>query len=78
MKLSVRQIESITKGTVRVEERDGGVVFHRFTAAQEEYYRTTNPSFRFYEKSLATAGVRLQFKTNSRHLFLKAELTAGS
>lgn len=78
MKLSVRQIESITKGTVRVEERDGGVVFHRFTAAQEEYYGTTNPSFRFYEKSLATAGVRLQFKTNSRHLFLKAELTAGS
>lgn len=76
MKLSAQQIESITKGAVRIEECDGGVAFHRFTASQELYYRTTNASF--YTKSLATAGVRLQFKTNSQRLFLKAELTAGS
>lgn len=75
MKLTGEQIRSFTKGAVRVEEKDG-VLFHRFTEAQEEYYRSTNADF--YMKSLATAGVRLVFKTDSRRLFIKAELTPGS
>ncbi len=71
MKLTVEQIAQITQGAVRVEEKENGVVFHRFTEAQEAYYRMTNPAF--YKKSLAPAGVRLCFKTNSRTLFLKTE-----
>lgn len=37
MKLSTKQIRSITTGVVYIEEQEKGLKFHRFSKAQEEY-----------------------------------------
>ncbi|MBQ7897980.1 MAG: SGNH/GDSL hydrolase family protein [Clostridia bacterium] len=76
MKLKLEQIEKITAGAIRVEEICGKINFFRFTKEEEELYKTTNADF--VMKSLASSGVKLNFKTDSRKMFLKAFLTSGS
>lgn len=76
MKLTLEQIQSITKGAVRVEERDGNIHFFRFNREQEELYRQRSSDF--YKKSFATAGIRLSFFTNSPTLSLQVEVAPGS
>lgn len=75
MKLTTKQIESIAQGAVRVDENEGRTKFHRFTAEQEKLYADIG-NMDFYNKTFATAGVRLKFKTDSRLLFLKVK-TSG-
>lgn len=70
MKLSIEQIRKITKGAVRVQEEKDGVHFYRLTKEQEDVYKNIHPDF--YQKTLSTAGVRMEFQTNSKTLFIKA------
>lgn len=76
MKLSLEQIKKITVGAVRVEEIDGKINLFRFTKAQEEAYKPYSADF--YMKSFATAGIRLEFVTNSNTLALEVEISKGS
>lgn len=74
MKLSYEQIVSIAQGAVKVEQKENGIQFHRFTREQEEVYDTSE----YNPKQYATAGVRLCFKTDSTSLFMKVQTSKGS
>lgn len=76
MKLNAEQLKSIAVGVARVEEKDGKVYLLRFTKEQEELYKETNADF--YKKTFATAGVRLEFITDSRTLSMETEQSSGS
>lgn len=76
MKLNFDQICSICLGAVRAKEMEGSVRLYRFTEEQEEIYRQTNIDF--YNKSLATAGMKLYFETDSCFLFMRVNVTSGS
>ena len=69
MELTLDVIQKITKGAVRVCEERGRICFHRFTQAQEELYLREKP-WHYYEV-FYTAGVRLHFRTNSEHLYIR-------
>jgi len=73
MKLTGEQIRTVTIGAARVEEIDGAMHFYRFTEAQEDYYKHQTYNKGFYGKVFSTAGIRLEFVTNSRSLSLKLE-----
>ena len=75
MKLNLEQIKSITLGAVRVEEENGKLRFHRFTEEQEALYGriSAEQGRSFNKRCMATAGVKLRFKTNSETLKLKLE-----
>lgn len=66
MNLTFEQIKDITLGAARIEECADGVRFFRFTKEQEDAYFAYSDDF--YKKSLSTAGIRLEFLTDSRHL----------
>lgn len=72
MKLSFEQIKSITTGAVRIEEEKNGIAFYRFTKEQSELYRISSDYF--YSRTLATAGVRFMFKTDSRTLKIQVNV----
>ena len=76
MNLSLEQIKSIAKGVARVEQIDEGIALLRFTKEQEDAYKERNTDF--YKKTFATAGVRLEFITDSTSLFLKANVRPAS
>ncbi len=75
MKLDPEQIKEITLGAVRVEQTEQGVFFYRFTKEQEELYKLRNKDY--YTRSLTTSGVKLRFRTDSKTLFLNAEVMAS-
>lgn len=74
--LNSDQIKDIATGAVRVSEKNGEVELYRFSLDQEELYRYRSQDF--YKKTFATAGVRLQFRTNSKRLFLNVDVSPGS
>ena len=76
MKLSVDQIREITTGAVRVTEEEGRIGFCRFSKNESEFYE--NRSKEFYIKSKASSGMRLAFKTDSKNLFISAEIKYAS
>ena len=76
MKLNIEQIRKITRGAVRIEDEQDGVHFYRFTKAQEELYRTVSSDF--WGKTHATAGVRMEFLTDSKTLEIKTNISSGS
>lgn len=76
MKLNIEQIREITRGAVRIAEEQDGVHFYRFTKGQEELYR--NVSNDFFVKSQATAGIRIEFLTDSKTLEIKTKISPGS
>lgn len=73
MKLTFEQIKSAAWGAVRVEEENGNIRFCRFTKEQQDIYEGYNKDF--HNKTFATAGVKLVFKTNSKNLTFKAALS---
>ncbi len=75
MKLTLEQIKAIATGTVRAEEEEGKIRLYRFTKEQEELYKAVSieKNRGFYDRSLATSGIRLRFKTNSESLKIKFE-----
>lgn len=76
MKLSFEQIKDITEGAVRIENDSDVVSFYRFTTEQEEFYKARNKDS--YIKSLASAGVKLLFKTDSTTLEFSALIKPAS
>ncbi len=76
MKLTLHQIQSVTKGAVRIEETNGSVQFYRFSEEQERLYKLHDPAL--YKKTFSTAGVRMEFITDSTHLGLAASVNSGS
>ena len=76
MKLAFKEIKKIAIGIAYAEEKNGKVELHRFTKAQEEAYKERSADG--YSKSFATAGIRLEFTTDSKELFLKVEVSPGS
>lgn len=74
MKLSFEQIKAIAQGVAYVDQKEEGIQFHRFTAEQEKGYDGSE----FHPKQYATAGVRLNFKTDSKSLFMKVLTSKGS
>ncbi len=76
MKLSLEQIRSIAKGCARVVSEEGKIRLLRFTEAQEKMY--FEASKEFYNKTFSTAGVRLEFITNSRTMSLKVDVSRST
>lgn len=76
MKLQLEQIRAITQGAAYITEAPNGYCFHRFTAEQEELYRTHSADF--YKKTAATSGIRLALRTNSRSLCFLAGVRPAS
>ena len=77
MKLTLEQIQSITKGADRVILDNGAFRFLRFTEAQVKAYEETGKAD-FYRKTFATAGVRFAFRTTSRRFSFDFRLGYGS
>ncbi|MDY3845975.1 MAG: SGNH/GDSL hydrolase family protein [Eubacteriales bacterium] len=77
MKIQEKQLREIVHGAERVTEEKNGFRFHRFTEEQEEYYRENSPED-FYLKALATSGISLAFKTDSRTLRISINNTIAS
>lgn len=75
MKLSVDKIREISTGAVRVFEEDGNVCLSRFTEAESEFYKNRDKVF--YIKSTASSGIRFSFKTDSKNLFISADMRTG-
>ena len=72
MKLSIDDIKSIATGVSYVSYgEDGKILLHRFTAEEEELYRTHKEGF--YSATSFTAGVKLVFETDSKSLYIKGE-----
>jgi len=76
MKLNLDQIRSVTSGAVHITEERDGIHFFRFTKAQMDLQHPYVPDLdRRYR---TTAGIRLSFRTDSRTLFLCADMTVCS
>ena len=76
MNIGFEAIKNIVKGVAYTEEKDGLLCLHRFTKAQEEMYKPYNTDF--YKKTFGTAGVRLEFLTDSSALSLSASVSPAS
>ena len=76
MKLTLSQIQSITLGASRICEENDGIHFYRFTKEQEDFYAGYREDF--HVKTFATSGICLSFRTNSRKLFLEADVAIRS
>ena len=72
MKLTYDQICTVTQGAVRMEQENGAVRLLRFTEAEQEMYRLRREES--WLRSFATAGIRLEFDTNSSFLVFEAEV----
>lgn len=68
MKLKLEDIKRIAFGVVSVEENLGAFTFHRFTKEQAESYSRCRHNIDFFNKTFATAGVRLSFYTNAEKM----------
>ena len=67
MILNLEQMCMITRGAVRVEEEDGYFRLFRFTEAQHKAYEDVG-NRNYINRSFATAGIRLAFRTDSARL----------
>ena len=76
MNLGFNKIKEIILGVAYTEEKDGMLCLHRFTKEQEEMYKPYNVDF--YNKTFGTAGVRLEFLTDSTSLSLSANISPAS
>ena len=76
MKLQFDQIIPAISGCAKIFEKNERLYLHRFTDAQMEAYRSYSADF--YKKTMATAGVRLQFVTSSEQLTMTGETVSAS
>lgn len=75
--LNFEQIKSIVHGVARFELNNGEICLNRFTKEQQELYKKVSPND-FYIKTFATAGITLEFETESENLFLSVSVSRGS
>ena len=76
MKLGFDKIIPAVCGAAKTVENAGKLWFYRFTDAQSEAYRERSADF--FRKTKATAGVRLEFSTDSSTLSLEGECFVAS
>lgn len=77
MNLTLEHVKAITVGAAEVEQTSNGrFLFWRFTQEQRDLY--VNRGNDAYLRSLATAGVRLAFQTDSTRLTLVSRVTPAS
>ena len=76
MVLDLAQMKSITLGAERIEKKEDGFHFSRFTQEQDALYQNRGQSA--YIRSLASSGIQFRFTTNSRTLFLQTKILPGS
>lgn len=70
MQLTIKDIQSIAQGALRVEQNAlGEISLYRFTEKQMALYERVNAEF--YRKSYGTAGVRLEFDTDASEIKLR-------
>lgn len=69
-------IKASTFGAAWVEEVPEGMRFHRFTPEQETIWREHSENF--FKKSQCPAGVRIEFDTDSREIWLEIEVAKGT
>ncbi|MBR5569495.1 MAG: SGNH/GDSL hydrolase family protein [Oscillospiraceae bacterium] len=75
MKLTIDQIQEITKGAVKVwQQEDGFFRFYRLLETQQEAFIARNANFG--RRVISTASIRLDFYTNSRTALVET-LDAG-
>lgn len=74
--LTAEQIKPLIRGAVAFSSADGALTPHRFTEAQEQAYAAYSESL--HKKTFASAGMRLQFRTDSRRISLQADLRQAS
>lgn len=67
MKLNFEQIRAVTHGAAQIIEEESGIRFRRLTEEQFSAFYADNPSI-----SNTCAGIKLMFRTDSRHLGLNA------
>jgi hypothetical protein len=73
MKLTLEQIRAVAQGVARVEPAGECIGLFRFTKEQEETYREKSwPSF--HARTFATAGISLEFDTDSENLHLSVKV----
>lgn len=78
MQLTPEQIRAAARGVAYVSNDDGLIQLHRFTPEQEHLYRHDHKHADYYIKVLATAGVVLEFDTDSQFLKLSVAVSPGS
>lgn len=76
MKLSNDQIASALTGAARIIFSEDGVMTLRFTKEQEDFYKLRD--INSYNKSFASAGVKLCFTTDSETMHLGIKAGVGS
>ena len=76
MKLTFEQIQSAAQGVAYVTDEGGLVRLHRFTREQEDMYQATDAEH--YLRTFATAGISLEFDTDSKCLSLAVTVGKGS
>lgn len=77
MNITLSQLRAVTFGAERVTEDADGFRFFRFTGREQEYYRQVSPND-FYRKTFASAGVRLEFRTDSETISVEAAFSRAS
>lgn len=77
MLLTLEQVKDIARGCARVEERDHAFHLMRFTQKQAQAYLDIGNQD-FYQKTFATSGVRLAFRTSSRRFAFDYRFTRAS
>lgn len=75
MKLTLQQIQQISTGAEQIKEEDGKIRFFRFNTAQQELY---SQRAALGLRSRSTAGIKLQFITDSKNLALDVTVLPGS
>lgn len=70
MRLTLEQIRSVTIGALSVTEQEDGVHFQKCTQKQIDAWSVLNQTLG--ERAQATAGIRLDFQTDSRRLSFRA------
>ena len=78
MKLNLEQISSITNGAEYVSQESGYYIVHRFTKEEEELFKVRKEGV-FLKKTLATSGIKFEFKTDASQINLSMFLeTSGT
>ena len=77
MKLALNDYRRIALGCAYIAEEEGKIRFHRFTEAEELFYKKRDELLgkSFSKRCFAPAGVRLCFATDSKRL--KLSVTTG-
>lgn len=76
MKLNKIELKNIIFGAINIKENDDYLIFRRFTDELIEYYKNTSDTF--YTRSLSSAGMTMDFETDSNFLAFNYKCYPGS